>query len=243
MESWLEWARGPAFIFAFTFMLLGLTRHVALTTWEVARAMYRAGDKTLPYGQIFVATLKWLVPVEKLKDRLVFSLTSVSFHIAILIVPIFLGGHIALWLRGLRISWPAKPSQLIPWVAIPNQLADVLTIIAIITAVALVIQRAAAGPTRALSRFQDYVIPLIVAVPFASGFLVMHPSVNPFSYQAMLFIHVMSANVLFVLIPITKLSHMALIPGVQLVSEVAWRWPPDAGSRLAVTLGKENEPI
>lgn len=233
MESWLEWARGPAFIFAFVFMLLGLTRHVALTIWEVARAMYRAGDKTLPYRQIFVTTLKWLFPVEKLKDRLFLSLTSVSFHIAILIVPIFLGGHIALWARGLGISWPA----------IPNQLADVLTIIAIVTAVALVIQRAAAGPTRSLSRFQDYVIPLIVAVPFASGFLVMHPSVNPFSYEAALLVHVMSANLLFVLVPITKLSHMALIPTVQLVSEVAWHWPPDAGSKVAVTLGKENEPI
>ena len=233
MESWLEWARGPAFMFAFVFMLLGLTRHVALTVWEVARAIYRAGDKTLPYRQILVATLKWLFPVEKLKDRLVLSLTSVSFHIAISIVPIFLGGHIALWARGLGISWPA----------IPNQLADVLTIIAIVTALALVIQRAAAGPTRSLSRFQDYVIPLIVALPFVTGFLVMHPAVNPFSYQAALLVHVMSANLLLVLIPITKLSHMALIPTVQLVSEVAWHWPPDAGSKLAVTLGKENEPI
>ena len=233
MESWIEWARGPAFMFALVFMLLGLTRHVALTVWEVARAIYRAGDKTLPYRQILVATLKWLFPVEKLKDRLVLSLTSVSFHIAISIVPIFLGGHIALWARGLGISWPA----------IPNQLADVLTIIAIVTALALVIQRAAAGPTRSLSRFQDYVIPLIVALPFVTGFLVMHPAVNPFSYQAALLVHVMSANLLLVLIPITKLSHMALIPTVQLVSEVAWHWPPDAGSKLAVTLGKENEPI
>ncbi len=36
---------------------------------------------------------------------------------------------------------------------------------------------------------------------------------------------------------------MVLIPGVQFVSEAAWHWPPDAGSRLAVTLGKENEKI
>ena len=238
MESWLEWARGPAFIFAFTFMLLGLIRHVALTIWEVVRAMRRAGDKTLPYRQIVVATLKWLFPVGNLKDRPFLSLTSVLFHIAILIVPVFLGGHIVLWARGLSIRW-----QAISWLAVPNQLADVLTVVAVITAAALVIQRAAARATRALSRFQDYALPLVIAVPFASGFLVMHPAVNPFSYEAMLFVHVMSANILFVLVPITKLSHAVLIPGVQLVSEVAWHWPPDAGSKLAVTLGKENEPI
>ena len=238
MESWVEWARGPAFLFAFSFMLLGLIRHVVLTGWEVIRAMRRAGDKTLPYRQILIATLSWLLPVGKLKDRFFLSVTSLLFHIAILIVPIFLGGHFALWARGLSIRWPT-----ISWLAIPNQLADVLTIVAIITAVALVIQRAAARATRALSRFQDYAIPLIIAVPFVSGFFVMHPSLNPFSYEAALFIHIMSGNLVFVLIPITKLSHLALIPTVQLVSEVAWHWPPDAGGKLAVALGKENEPI
>jgi hypothetical protein len=80
-------------------------------------------------------------------------------------------------------------------------------------------------------------------VPFASGFFVMHPFVNPFSYEAMLLVHVMSANVLFILIPITKLSHMVLIPTVQVISEVAWHWPPDAGSKVAATLRKEHEPI
>ena len=71
----------------------------------------------------------------------------------------------------------------------------------------------------------------------------MHPAMNPFSHEVALFVHVMSANVVFVLIPVTKLSHVVLIPTVQLVSEVAWHWPPDAGSKLAATLGKENEPI
>jgi len=233
METWLAWAKGPLFLFAFTFMLLGLMRHVILTIWETAQAMRRAGDKTLPYRQIFLATLKWLFPVAQLKERLFYSLTSVLFHVAIVIVPIFLSGHIVLWYRGLGLWWPA----------IPNSLADVLTIVAVVTAVILVIQRMAARATRALSRFEDYVLPLIVAVPFASGFLVMHPSLNPFSYEATLLVHVMSANVLFILIPITKLSHMALIPTVQIVSEAAWHWPPNAGSKLAVTLGKENEPI
>lgn len=233
MESWVAWARGPVFLFALTFMLLGLARHAVLTVWEVVRAMRRAGDKTLPYRQIVVATLKWLFPADKIKNQPVFSLTSMSFHVAILIVPIFLGGHIVLWARGLGVSWPA----------IPNLLADVLTIVAVVTAVALVVQRATARATRALSRFQDYALPLVIAVPFASGFLAMHPAVNPFPHEATLFVHIMSANLLLVLIPVTKLSHAVLIPGVQLVSEVAWRWPPDAGSRLAATLGKENEPI
>jgi nitrate reductase gamma subunit len=233
MESWLEWARGPAFLFAFSFMVLGLIRHVALTVSETIKVLRCAGDKSIPYGQVLVATLRWLFPIGKLGDRLFYSLTSLCFHIAILIVPIFLAGHVALWARGLGFGWPA----------ISNGAADVLTIIAVVTAVALVIQRITSRATRALSRLQDYVMPLVVALPFVTGFLVMHPGFNPFSYEAALLVHVMSGNLVFVLIPITKLSHMVLMPGVQLVSEVAWHWPPDAGTKVALALGKEQEPI
>lgn len=233
METLLDFARGPAFVFAFSFMILGLFRHLVLTIWEIVRAMRRAGDKTFPYRQICIATAKWLLPLDKLKNDMLFSLTSILFHVAILIVPIFLAGHIALWARGIGVSWPA----------IPNSLADGLTIVAVVTAVALVVQCVSAGATRTLSRFQDYALPLAIAVPFATGFLVMHPSINPFSFQAMMLVHVMSANLVFVLIPITKLSHAILIPGTQVVSEVAWHWPADAGSKLAVTLGKEDEPV
>lgn len=230
MEFWLEWARGPAFVFAFAFMILGLARHLAITLWEICRVWRRAGDKTLPLRQIWRSTLKWLFPVGEIVRNPLFSLTSVVFHSAILIVPVFLAGHIALWYRNSGLWWPG----------IPNALADVLTIVAVVTAVALVVQRLSAKPTRALSRFQDYALPLIIALPFVSGFMVMHPAYNPYSYSVMLFAHVMSANLVMMLIPVTKLTHAVLLPGVQLVAELGWHWPADAGSKLAVTLGKEE---
>jgi nitrate reductase gamma subunit len=145
-------------------------------------------------------------------------------------VPVFLVGHIALWYRNTELWWPG----------IPNALADVLTIVEVMAAVALIVQRLSAKPTRELSRFQDYALPLIIALPFVSGFMVMHPAYNPYSYSAILFVHVMSANLVMMLIPITKLTHAVLLPGVQLVAELGWHWPADAGSKLAVTLGKEE---
>jgi len=233
MESWLEFARGPLFLFSFSFMVLGLLRHLLITSWQVFAAMRRAGDKSLPYRKIFLSTLKWIFPISKIGDQLLFSLTSIIFHIAILIVPIFLAGHIALWARGFGLSWPA----------ISNTAADLLTIAAVFSAVALVVQRAAAKATRSLSRFQDYSLPLLIALPFVAGYLMTHPAVNPFTYDTTFLVHMLSANLIFVLIPLTKLSHMVLLPEVQLVSEVAWHWPEDAGSRVGVALGKENLPI
>lgn len=233
MESWLEWARGPAFWFAGAFMILGLLRHVALTVWEIARAVRRAGDKSIPYSQIAAVTLKWLLPVGKMKDRLLYSATTLAFHVSILVVPIFLGAHIELWRRGLGIGWPA----------IPNHLADLLTAVAIVTALALIVERITAKDSRHLSRFQDYALTFLIAIPFASGLLAMRQSINPFSYEATMFVHVMSGNLILILIPITKLSHCVLLPTTQLISEMGWHFTPDAGSKVAVALGKENEPV
>jgi nitrate reductase gamma subunit len=233
MQTWLEWARGPFFWAALTFMCLGLARHVFVTLWEVVRITRRAGDPRIPYRTIVKTTAAWLFPPGQMKNRLVFSLTSFVFHVAIILVPIFLAGHIALWQRSTGLSWPA----------LPNLLADILTVVALLTAILLVVQRAVARDTRALSRPQDYALPLIVAFPFAWGFLVMHPAWNPFPYEVALLIHVMSANVLMILIPLTKLSHCVLLPGTQLISEVAWHWPPDAGRQVGIALGKEGEPV
>jgi nitrate reductase gamma subunit len=233
MEAWLEWARGPVFIFAFSFMVLGLIRHVVLTIAAAVKHMRRAGDPSLAYSKLARTTLEWLIPVRKIRNEVFYSLVSVLFHIAILIVPIFLAGHIALWARGLGVSWPA----------IPHELADVLTIIAIVTAVVLLIQRVGSGASRSLSRVQDYALPPLIAVPFVTGFLAMHPANNPFSYEAVLLIHVMSANLIFILMPLTKLSHAALLPGVQFVSEIGWKWPAHSGSTIAAALGKEENPV
>jgi hypothetical protein len=53
----------------------------------------------------------------------------------------------------------------------------------------------------------------------------------------------MSGNLIFLLVPFTKLSHVALFPATQLVSELGWHLEPGAGQRVAITLGKENQPI
>ncbi len=233
MDRLLDWARGPLFWATFAFMILGLDRLVTLCVWDMVRVYRRAGDKVIPFRAVFRQTFQWLFPAGQLKNRPVLGITSLVFHVALVMVPIFLAGHVVLWKRGLGISWPA----------LPNGLADGLTFVAVGTALLLVAQRALARDTRRLSRFQDYFLPLFLAVPFASGYLVMHPVANPFPYESTLLVHVLSAEAVFVLIPLTKLSHCALLPGAQLASELAWHWPPDAGRRVAAALGKENEPV
>lgn len=233
METWLELARGPVFLFAITFMFLGLARHLMLACWEGIRTYYRAGDKVIPYRQVVKITGQWLFPLYKLRERTLYGVTTLAFHMSIILTPIFLGGHIALIRRGTGLGWPA----------IPNIVADYLTIVAILAALALIVQRALKTDARGVSAFKDYALLVLICMPFASGFMVMHPSFNPFPFEATLFIHIMSANLILILIPLTKISHCVLTPVSQIIAELAWHWPPDAGSKLAATLGKENEPV
>ena len=157
MEEWVTWARGPVFRMCFLIMVLGLMRVFVLNVMNIVGAVQRANNKNIPYRVIAINTLKWLFPTAKVfGSRIVFSVTSVLFHVAIIITPLFLGAHILLWERGLGISWPA----------INGQVADYLTLLAIVTSLALFIQRVMARPTRALSRLQDYVLPLLISVPF-----------------------------------------------------------------------------
>ena len=155
------------------------------------------------------------------------------FHISIILVPIFLAGHVGLWRRGIGFGWPS----------LPNLLADVLTVAAVVTAFLIILQRATARTARKLSRPQDYILPLMITIPFISGFLIRYPTLNPASFEVTLLVHVLSANLLFVAVPLTKISHILLFPAMQVISEVAWHFPPDADEPIAVALGKENEPI
>ena len=63
MTDWLEWARGTAFVFSFTLMILGLIRNFLLTIWGIIKALSRAGDKKLPWKQLLGASFSWLFPV------------------------------------------------------------------------------------------------------------------------------------------------------------------------------------
>jgi len=236
MEQWLEWARGPVFRACFVIMVLGLARAVVLNTVSVASLIWksRKNGRSVPWRRIFSASASWFFPVRKgLESRAVFSLTSMLFHIAIIVTPVFLAAHILLWDRGLGVSWPA----------ISNSAADYLTLIAIFTGIALFVSRVGIQSSRAISRVQDYLFPPLIVVPFVTGYLAMHPGINPFGYDGTMFVHVMSGNLIFLLVPFSKLSHVALFPGTQLVSELGWHLEPGAGERVAITLNKESQPI
>jgi nitrate reductase gamma subunit len=214
-------------------MVLGLLRNVLLTVWGIIKALLRAGDKQVPWKDLTITSLTWILPFKKLRERVWYSIASILFHIGLIVVPLFLIEHVALWRRGLGFGWPT----------ISQTLADGLTLLTIAMIIALIIGRLGNRNARALSRGQDIILPLIISIPFVSGFLASHPLINPFSYHASMLVHVLSANLVMCLVPFTKLCHCVILPLTQIVADVGWHFPPNTGKKVAITLGKEIDSV
>jgi nitrate reductase gamma subunit len=230
MET-LEFARGPLFIATVSFMVLGLLRHVILRTWGVIRTLRQTPHKNVPWGKVIRKSAEWVLPVNHMKTAPGMKLASILFHIGLLLVPIFLAEHIFLWARGIGISLPALSSGL----------ADQLTVLTLLTGFFLLSYRIFNRISRELSSRIDYFLPVAVLLPFLSGFLASHPAWSPLPYESMMLVHVLSAELTFILLPTTKLAHAVLFPFDRLSTDIYWRFVPGAGDRVAEVLRGNTE--
>ena len=161
------------------------------------------------------------------------QLISILFHIGLLIVPLFLFAHVQLWKESLGFGWITLPYQWAYW----------LTISTIVFAIALLIGRMFNKSSSFLSRKQDYLWPLILLVPFITGFVCAHLNVSPQSYQTFMLIHVLAGDIIFVLIPFTKIAHCVLMPLSQIVCTIAWKFPPETDAAVCITLNKKGAKV
>jgi nitrate reductase gamma subunit len=233
VEAWIEFGRGPLFRLAFSLMVLGLLRIVVLTAMGLVEAYHRNEDKIVNWREVARQTAAWLFPVRRLwRKRPFYSSVSLLFHVGLLLVPIFLGTHVLLWKRGSGFDWAT----------LPEKTANVLTLLVIAAALALSLGRAFDPRARKLSRVQDYVWPLLLAVPFGTGYVCSNAAIPPKSYQALMILHIFSACLIMLLIPFTKIAHCVLAPLSQVVTAIAWKFPAGAGDRVVATLGYVDRP-
>lgn len=233
MEAWIEFGRGPLFRLALSLMMLGLLRVLFLTAAGLVEAYRNNADRVVPWPEVARQTVAWLFPLGRLwKRRPVYGTLSVLFHAGLLAVPPLLAAHVLLWKRSAGFAWPP----------IPQPLADGLTILVVLAGLGLVAGRLSHAAARQLSRRQDYAWLLLLLVPFVTGYACSNTPAPPRLYQALMLVHVYSANLILLLLPFTKLAHCVLAPLSQMVTSVAWKFPAGGGDRVAATLGYADRP-
>jgi len=228
MDAWLDFARGPLFALTFMIMLLGLARHVVVQLHTLFVKGHRL--RQVRWRTVAADTLGWVVPVRHFaRGTVVLSVVSFLFHLGAILVPLFLADHIALWERFLGIELPA----------LSEGVADLLTMLALACGLCLLAYRVLVPRSRSLSNTSDYLLLVMVLLPFTTGYLAAHPGLNPLPWTAMMLIHMLSAEALFVVIPFSKLAHVVLFPFDRL-SQVHWQLQPGSGQRVATALYGEE---
>ena len=190
-----EFISGPLVWFSFMMFILGSLFRIA---W-----MLRLADKDkviFPYLSLKYSLRSfthWIVPfgTTKMRRRPITSIVTFAFHVCAILTPIFLLPHNLLW----EESWNIQI-----W-SLPEQIADVMTVIVIGACLFCFARRLILPEVKFLTSTSDYVLLTVVLAPFLTGFLAYH---QLFFYKEMLAAHILAGEIMLIAIPLTRLSHI-----------------------------------
>jgi nitrate reductase gamma subunit len=153
---------------------------------------------------VLLTFVHWLLPLNRdvIKNP-VFTILGYIFHICLLIVPIWFSGHIILWEES-RFEWY--------WAPIPDGLADWMALIFLAIALFFLLRRIFSADIRLISGTADYILLIITALPFLTGYFLTHGTLDSIGFLGnnMTILHMLSGELMLILIPFTKLSHFIL---------------------------------
>ncbi|MGB5438077.1 MAG: hypothetical protein WBN57_01875 [Gammaproteobacteria bacterium] len=192
----LLWVRGPLLQIATVIFLLG----VAVRILEILM-LGRKTDLAEARGSALAGGLRTII-TRSLADRntlrrnMFNEVAGYIFHIGFFVVLLFYAPHILLFKDTLGLSWPALPTPVV----------DAITIVTMITLVAVLLHRLVHPVMRFLSKFQDYLVWLVTFLPLLTGYLAFHRT-GIAAPSTLLVVHILSVELLMVVFPFTKLMH------------------------------------
>ncbi len=193
--DYYEFVRGPLAMIAFTIFILGIFYQILsmIRIGKKSKMLYPRESLTGSIRSI----LHHLLPfgATYMRKRPIFATITVLFHISVILLPIFLLAHIILWFESFDIIW----------LSIPDDLADGMTIIVLVSCIFFIGRRLVVTEVRQVSKVSDYLLPVVIFISFLTGFVALHQW-GP--YRPMLILHIVSSEILIILIPFSRLMHV-----------------------------------
>jgi nitrate reductase gamma subunit len=194
---------GPLLWVAFLIFIIGTLARAALflfASFKMDKIIYQ--HFSLKY--ILSSLVRWLLPLNKsVPKNPVFTILTYTFHLCLIVLPIWIYQHIIYWELS-RFEWS--------WASIPAGLAEWMTLTFLAIAFFFLLRRIFSPDIRLLSTFSDYFLLVVTVMPFLTGYFLAHGTLDgiPFLKANMQLIHILSGEVMLILIPFTKLSHFVL---------------------------------
>jgi nitrate reductase gamma subunit len=194
--EFLTWVRGTGLNIALVIFILG-------TLWRLFEiySLGRKPDLSVPRHRAGASGFntilrRSLAPPGMLKRSPVSYIGGYIFHVGLAIVVFLFAPHIKLVESLLGLAWPGLPSSII----------DAVTIVTLAAMVAVLVDRIYKPAKRFLSTFGDYFTWTVTFLPLLTGFLAVKHLLLP--YTTMLALHILSVELLLIVIPFSKLFHV-----------------------------------
>ncbi len=190
-----ELVRGPLTWIAFITLVAGGSYKLRSRLISARRA--EAG-RPLPDGPVGLGSIFQRVSPFSRSDvaqHPAMALTSLVFHVFLLLIPLFVMGHAVLWHESWGISW---------W-SLPEGIATTMTLAVLVGGLFFALQWSTVPEVRALTTRADWLLLVVALAPFLTGFLAKQ-QVLP--YKTVLIIHIVSGCLWLMLIPFSRLFRL-----------------------------------
>jgi ferredoxin len=176
---------GPLLWFTFLLFLVGSVGRAAFSLYAIL-----SNGRQRNFGLLNIINMLWRIPLpfhQAFLKKPVYTTLRYIFHACLIVVPIWFSGHIGLWEES-RFEWS--------WSPLPDEWIDWLTLILLGLAAFFLLRHIISPDIRSDSSFPDYILIIITAMPFLTGYFLTHDSLDalPFLGENMLTIHILSGE-------------------------------------------------
>jgi nitrate reductase gamma subunit len=193
--EFLSWVRGPGFQIATVILVAGVVIRILEILLLGRKANLAEAKGSEMYSGLRTVVTRSLPDTSTFKRSTFTVVAGYIFHLGLFVTIFFFAPHILLIKDIIGFGWPS----------IPTQIVDALTVVSIITLLAILVHRFNNKVLRYLTNFEDLLVWFVTIAPLVTGYMAFHRI--GMAGPTMLGIHILSVELLMVIFPFTKLMH------------------------------------
>jgi formate hydrogenlyase subunit 6/NADH:ubiquinone oxidoreductase subunit I len=181
---------GPFLWIAFLMFIAAITIRLAF----FFAAIIRSGkNRDVRWWYNFAIFGRFFIPFHKaVSGKPFYTILRYIFHICLIVVPVWFGGHISLWEES-RFEWT--------WSSLPDEWIDWMTLLVLGLATYFLVRRIISKDLRINSSVIDYCVIVITALPFLTGYFLIHATLDSIAFFSnnMWNIHILSGGAMILM--------------------------------------------
>ncbi|MBN1847217.1 MAG: hypothetical protein JW932_01385 [Deltaproteobacteria bacterium] len=166
-----SFVEGPLLKVVFLAFCIGIIVRIVFFITSLVKGS-RSVEKKVPY--FLINLMRVFIPFHSaVPKKPLYATLRYIFHFCLFVVPIWLAGHVSLWEES-SLEWH--------WVSLPDEWSDWMTLIVLGLALFFIVRRVVIKKNRQNTSIADYVIIIIAALPFLSGYFLAHGTLDGISF-------------------------------------------------------------